>query len=112
MIDVVEYQQKIKELKILLGYKENEFEVEVIPNLKIDEKAWFFINGTKFPEPAKVDETGRRIANLTPSEGIDDDRIVNLLQFVPPNYEKIKNEGKFKTVLLYDGVQSWNVEEG
>jgi hypothetical protein len=32
--------------------------------------------------------------------------------FVPPNYEEFKNEGKLKTILLYNGLGPWNVKQG
>lgn len=28
--------------------------------------------------------------------------------FLPPNYEEIINEGKLKTILLYNGLGPWN----
>lgn len=40
------------------------------------------------------------------------DRITNQLMFVPPNYEEIKNEGRLKTILLYNGLGPWNVKQG
>jgi glycoprotein 3-alpha-L-fucosyltransferase len=136
--DVAKYQQKIQELKVFLGNKEEEFKVElptssmkvqitqekptttkvetakaepnpikseILPKIEVEtvEKLWFFSNGTKYPEPAKVDNQNRRIAKLFPEEDIDEDRIVNQLMFVPPNYEEVKKSGKLKKVLIYSG---------
>lgn len=107
------YQQNLKVFKSLLGNKQFEFEVKQIETITVLEKPWFMINGTKFPEPAKInDETSIRIANLTPNEATGEDRIIDQLMFVPPNYEEIKQRGKLKTILLYNGLIAWNVVQG
>lgn len=111
MTDIVEYQQKINNLKRFLGNREDEFKVDIVEETY--EKPWYFLNGTKFPNPAEVDGTTRkRIGKLTPSESFGETRITDQLMFVPPNYEKIKQEGKLKKILLYNGLLAWNVEKG
>jgi hypothetical protein len=158
-MNVKQYQQTLKDIKQILGDKQDEFDVDVtVDNLKelnvttkvqtttkvqkvqveevqkvqvgevqkvqveevqkvqveeVHEKFWYLMNGTKFPTPAKVDEvTKKRITKLMPSEDVEGDRIEEQLMFVPPNYEQIKQERKLKTILLYNGLHAWNVEQG
>lgn len=112
LINIDKYQQRIRNLKDLLGNKQNEFSIansEKADSKKVEkllEKLWFFENGTKFPKPAKIGSKTR----LMPNEAVDDDRIVNQLMFVPPNYEEIKKKGKLKNILLYDGFLHWNIK--
>jgi glycoprotein 3-alpha-L-fucosyltransferase len=76
-------------------------------------RPWYFTNGERYPKPARINKkTMKRLAKLIPSDDIRGDRITNQLMFVPPNYEEIKNEGRLKTILLYNGLGPWNVKQG
>lgn len=76
-------------------------------------RPWYFTNGERYPKPARINKkTKKRLAKLIPSEDVRGDRITNQLMFVPPNYEEIKNEGRLKTILLYNGLGPWNVKQG
>lgn len=76
-------------------------------------KPWYLAGGQRYPMPAKKSrKTHKRVAKLLPSEDPWSDRITNQLMFVPPNYEKIQESGKLKTILLYNGLGPWNVKEG
>jgi hypothetical protein len=76
-------------------------------------RPWYFTNGERYPKPARISKkTKRRLAKLIPSEDVRGDRITNQLMYVPPNYEEIKNEGRVKTILLYNGLGPWNVKQG
>jgi glycoprotein 3-alpha-L-fucosyltransferase len=57
-------------------------------------------------------KTNKRLARLTPNEDVRSDRITNQLMFVPPNYDEVRNEGKMKTILVYNGLAPWNVKQG
>lgn len=72
-------------------------------------RPWYFTNGERYPKPARINKkTNKRLAKLTPSEDPRSDRITNQLMFVPPNYEEIRNSGRLKTILLYNGLGPWN----
>jgi hypothetical protein len=76
-------------------------------------RPWYFTNGERYPKPARINKkTKKRLAKLIPSEDVRGDRITNQLMYVPPNYEEIKNEGRMKTILLYNGLGPWNVKQG
>lgn len=76
-------------------------------------KPWYLTGGKRYPKPAKISRKNRkRIAKLLPSEDPWNDRITNQLMFVPPNYDKIVESGKMKTILLYNGLGAWNLKEG
>ena len=76
-------------------------------------RPWYFTNGERYPKPARINKkTNKRLAKLIPSEDLRGDRITNQLMFVPPNYEEIRNEGRLKTILLYNGLGPWNVKQG
>lgn len=76
-------------------------------------RPWYFTNGERYPKTARINKkTRKRLAKLIPSEDVRGDRITNQLMFVPPNYEEIKNEGRMKTILLYNGLGPWNVKQG
>lgn len=76
-------------------------------------RPWYFSNGERYPKPTRINKkTNKRLAKLTPAEDVRGDRITNQLMFVPPNYEELKNEGKLKTILLYNGLGPWNVKQG
>uniref|UniRef100_A0A336LTI5 Fucosyltransferase n=1 Tax=Culicoides sonorensis TaxID=179676 RepID=A0A336LTI5_CULSO len=77
------------------------------------ERPWYFDGGTRYPKPATINKkTKKRIAKLFPSEDPLNDRITNQLMFVPPNYQELKKQKRFKTILLYNGLGAWNVKEG
>lgn len=77
------------------------------------ERPWYFEGGTRYPKPATLNKkTKKRIAKLFPSEDPLNDRITNQLMFVPPNYQEIKKQKRYKTILLYNGLGAWNVKEG
>lgn len=76
-------------------------------------RPWYFSNGVRYPAPARINrKTKKRVARLFPYEDSQNDRITNQLMFVPPNYEEIKQQGKLKTILLYNGLGPWNVRQG
>lgn len=90
---------------------------EVFESAEYDEvsssRPWYFTNGERCPKPARINKkTKKRLAKLIPSEDTRSDRITNQLMFVPPNYDEIKNEGRMKTILLYNGLGPWNVKQG
>jgi hypothetical protein len=88
--------------------KNQDFDNDVILS-----RPWYFTNGERYPKAARINKkTGKRLAKLTPAEDIRSDRITNQLMFVPPNYEEIRNEGRLKTILLYNGLGPWNVKQG
>lgn len=76
-------------------------------------RPWYLSNGERYPKSVRISKkTKKRLAKLMPSEDPRGDRITNQLMFVPNNYEEIKNEGKVKTILLYNGLGPWNVKQG
>lgn len=77
-------------------------------------KPWYLVNGTCNPEPASISpNTGIRDAKLLPNEDPGNDRILNQLMFVPPNYDSIVQSKKIKTILAYHGyIYWWNLKEG
>lgn len=76
-------------------------------------KPWYFAGGKRYPKTAKKSrKTRKRVAKLLPSEDPWKDRITNQLMFVPPNYERIRESGKYKTILLYNGLGPWNIKQG
>lgn len=83
-------------------------------NALVRQKPWYLAGGQRYPKPAKISrKTHKRVAKLFPSEDPWNDRIGNQLMFVPPNYEKIQESGKLKTILLYNGLGPWgNLKEG
>lgn len=77
------------------------------------ERPWYFEGGTRYPKPATINKkTKKRIAKLFPTEDPLNDRITNQLMFVPPNYQELKKQKRYKTILLYNGLGAWNVKEG
>lgn len=96
------------------GEVENESEVFGSENDEVSSsRPWYFTNGERCPKPARINKkTNKRLAKLIPSEDVRGDRITNQLMFVPPNYEETKNEGRLKTILLYNGLGPWNVKQG
>lgn len=77
------------------------------------ERPWYFEGGTRYPKQAGINKrTKKRNAKLFPSEDQINDRITNQLMFVPPNYQEIKKQKQYKTILLYNGLGAWNVKEG
>lgn len=74
---------------------------------------WYFSTGERYPKPAmRNKKTKKRVAKLLPSEDTTSDRITNQLMFVPPNYEQVKTENRNKVILLYNGLNQWNVKAG
>lgn len=72
-------------------------------------RPWYFTNGERYPKEARINKkTKKRLAKLTPAEDPRSDRITNQLMFIPPNYEDIKNSGRLKKILLYNGLGPWN----
>lgn len=79
----------------------------------VSSKPWYFSGGKQCPKPAKkYRKTKKRVAKLHPFEEPTSDRITNQLMFVPPNYEQIKESGKYKQILLYNGLGTWNMKAG
>lgn len=77
------------------------------------QRPWYFTNGVRYPKPVRINKkTNRRLAKLLPNEDPRRDRISNQLMFVPHNYEQIRESGKLKTILLYNGLGPWNVKNG
>ncbi|XP_017019592.1 glycoprotein 3-alpha-L-fucosyltransferase A [Drosophila kikkawai] len=79
-------------------------------------KPWFFKNGEYYPKPAKTYSNRkarkRHAPRLLPHQDPHSDRITNQLMYVPHNYEQIKESGKLKTILLFNGLGPWNVKKG
>ena len=75
-------------------------------------KPWYLENGTRYPEPATISrKTGIRDAKLLPDEDPGNDRILNQMMFIPPNYDLIVKSKKVKTILAYNGfVYWWNIK--
>lgn len=75
-------------------------------------RPWYFNGGERRPAPARVvRKTKRRLAQIFPAENAFKDRITNQLMFVPPDYADIVNSGVNKTILLYDGLESWGIQK-
>lgn len=71
---------------------------------------WYFRGGERRPSQSRRSrKTGKRFARIFPSEDSYIDRITNQLMFVPPNYDKVVEGGARKTILLYDGLEAWNL---
>lgn len=76
-------------------------------------RPWYFTNGERYPRPAvRSRKTRKRLAKLLPGEDPQSDRITSQLMFMPPDYERVKSENRNKMILLYNGLQSWNVRGG
>lgn len=74
---------------------------------------WYFSEGERRPPPSRrVKKTGRRVARIFPAEDAFIDRITNQLMFVPPDYKAVVNSGARKTILLYNGLEAWNLVAG
>lgn len=101
---------------ILLNNQNDDYNSDDLLNVDLystNGRPWYFSNGHRYPKPARINhKTNKRIARLIPSEDTRSDRITNQLMFVPPNYEKLQRDGKFKTILLYNGLGPWNVKAG
>ena len=71
-------------------------------------KPWYFTNGTRFPKPATISaKTGIRDAKLLPHEDPGNDRIVNQMMFVPPNYDPSRRKEIMKTIYVPLRLPSW-----
>ncbi|RWS30460.1 fucosyltransferase-like protein [Leptotrombidium deliense] len=66
-------------------------------------RPWFMSNGTLRP---KIGNHLYSQLALYPEES-DDDRIVNQLMFIPDDYDKIKESGIVKKILVTNGFKSW-----
>lgn len=78
--------------------------------MNIKPKPWYLQNGTRYPEPAPLQNSSENFKHLFPFEGNANDRIVNQLMYVPPNYNKNK---EIKTILSANGIIDWwRVKEG
>lgn len=78
--------------------------------VNIKPKPWYLQNGTRYPEPVPLQNSSEYFQNLFPVEGNSNDRIVNQLMYVPPNYNKNK---EIKTILSANGlVDWWSIKEG
>lgn len=53
-----------------------------------------------------VCRSGRRIAKLFPSEDPNNDRIVDQLMYVPPDYNE--ESSSLKKILVYNGLATWS----
>lgn len=74
---------------------------------------WYFAKGERYPRSAvRHRKTKRRVARLFPQEDPHSDRITNQLMFVPPHYDQARAESRNKVVLLYNGLNQWNVRGG
>uniref|UniRef100_A0A1A9WE13 Fucosyltransferase n=1 Tax=Glossina brevipalpis TaxID=37001 RepID=A0A1A9WE13_9MUSC len=86
--------------------------------LEPNKRPWFFKNGKRYPNSAPIykKRKGGKLhlqgSKLFPFQDSQSDRIINQLMYVPSNYEKIKASGKLKTILLYNGLGSWNIKQG
>lgn len=82
--------------------------------IHVKPKPWFFINGTRYADPAPISkETGFRAVKLLPHEDMKNDRFLNQMMFVPPNYHSVQQSGKYKTILANNGIPSWwNLAQG
>ena len=71
-------------------------------------KPWYFTNGTRFPKPATISaKTGIRDAKLLPHEDPGNDRIVNQMMFIPPNYDPSRRKEIMKTIFVPLGLPPW-----
>lgn len=69
------------------------------------------LDGIQEPNKAEVDPTtGVRISRLWPEEKKGGDRVEEQLMFIPPNYQY--ENAPLKTILLYNGISNWMVDEG
>jgi len=69
------------------------------------------LDGIQEPNKAEVDPmTGVRVSRLWPEEEKGGDRVEEQLMFIPPNYRY--ENAPMKTILLYNGVSNWMVDEG
>lgn len=84
-----------------------------LSNLRIknQSKAWYFINGTRCPKPASINETGVHSARLLPLKHIQNDRILNQLMFVPPNYNATHQLEQPKTIFVSNMPAWWDIKE-
>lgn len=110
------YEQMIEQGIEETGENESENvklkEVELSQN-GMSSRPWYITNGERYPNPVRISKkTNKRLAKLMPYESPRNDRITNQLMFVPHNYEDLKAEGKYKTILLYNGLGPWNVKQG
>lgn len=62
-------------------------DLEVTESTPISKESlpWYMKNGKRFPKPAKIGPSGRRVTKLWPGEERGADRIENQLMFYPPD---------------------------
>ncbi|CAI6362726.1 unnamed protein product [Macrosiphum euphorbiae] len=84
----------------------------IIKRNKFENLPWYFKDGIQEPNKAEVDPTtGVRISRLWPAEEKKGgDRVEEQLMFIPPNYQY--ENAPLKTILLYNGISNWMVDEG
>ncbi|XP_003242420.1 glycoprotein 3-alpha-L-fucosyltransferase A-like [Acyrthosiphon pisum] len=83
----------------------------IIKRNKLENLPWYFKDGIQEPNKAEVNPTtGVRISRLWPEEKKGDDRVEEQLMFIPPNYQY--ENAPMKTILLYNGISNWMVDEG
>lgn len=76
--------------------------------IAIKPKPWYFTNGTRYPKPAIIsNKTGIRDSKLFPDEDPENDRILNQMMFVPPNYDPSRRMEIMKTIYVPLGLPSW-----
>lgn len=73
-------------------------DLEVTESTPISKESlpWYMKNGKRFPKPAKIGPSGRRVTKLWPGEERGADRIENQLMFYPPDPIE---PGKIKKVI-------------
>lgn len=69
-------------------------------------QSWFLQNGSRVPDPPSI-LNGKRNAKLLPFEDPGNDRIINQMMFVPPNYNSSREPQNSKTILLFNGIAIW-----
>lgn len=62
-------------------------DLEVTESMPISKESlpWYMKNGKRFPKPAKIGPSGRRVTKLWPGEERGADRIESQLMFYPPD---------------------------
>uniref|UniRef100_A0A2H8TYZ4 Fucosyltransferase n=2 Tax=Melanaphis sacchari TaxID=742174 RepID=A0A2H8TYZ4_9HEMI len=91
-----------------LTYSSSMMESNEISKLQLP---WYFKDGSLRPNRAKKNTiTGQRTTQVWPKEQKTGDRIENQLMFIPPNYRY--DDEPMKTILLFNGLSNWMVEDG
>ncbi|XP_033226468.1 glycoprotein 3-alpha-L-fucosyltransferase A-like isoform X2 [Belonocnema kinseyi] len=67
----------------------------------LSKRPWYMKGGKRQPQPAMISRhTGRRLARIWPDEDPNDDRLLNQLMFIPPDYNKTNDEINLKRVFV------------